>query len=247
MKLIVNGDDFGLSKSINEGIVYAYNNGILRSTTLMINMSFVNHAITLAKKNNGLGVGIHLVATAGKPLLENNKTLSDENGYFIKNTLVLQEKVKFDVNELYEEWDLQIKKFIELMGKKPTHIDSHHFIHMNKEYRDIALKLAEKYKLPMRWDFYSKEDMFAKTISGFFGSDIGCENFKRSSESAMNYEIADIMTHPGFIDDNLRASSSYVEHRHIELEVLVSDEIKHWIKKNNIELVNYECFKKENL
>ncbi|MGL4989597.1 MAG: chitin disaccharide deacetylase [Sarcina sp.] len=247
MKLIVNGDDFGLSESVNEGIIYAYNNGILRSTTLMINMPFVNHAIMLAKKNSGLGIGIHLVATAGKPLLKKNKTLSDENGYFIKNTLILQDKVKLDVNELYEEWDFQIKKFIELMGKKPTHIDSHHFVHMNESYREIALKLAQKYSLPMRWDFYNEEDMFTKTISGFFGNDIGCENFKRASEEAMNYEVADIMTHPGFIDDNLRSSSSYVEKRQVELEVLVSDEIKNWIKKNNIELINYEYFKKENL
>ncbi len=36
-KLIVNADDFGLSPGVNKGIIEAYLNGILSSTTLMVN------------------------------------------------------------------------------------------------------------------------------------------------------------------------------------------------------------------
>lgn len=36
-KLIVNGDDFGLSPGVNRGIIESYLNGILTSTTLMVN------------------------------------------------------------------------------------------------------------------------------------------------------------------------------------------------------------------
>ena len=50
MKLIVNADDFGLSKGVNLGIIEAHKNGIVTSTTLMVTMNEVEHALNLAKK-----------------------------------------------------------------------------------------------------------------------------------------------------------------------------------------------------
>ena len=37
-KVIVNADDFGLTQSVNRGIVRAYMDGVVTSTTLMVNM-----------------------------------------------------------------------------------------------------------------------------------------------------------------------------------------------------------------
>lgn len=37
--LILNADDFGYSNGVNYGIIDAYKNGVLTSTTLMVTMS----------------------------------------------------------------------------------------------------------------------------------------------------------------------------------------------------------------
>lgn len=64
-KVIINADDFGYSAAVNAGIIKAYQDGVLTSTTLMANMSGRDGAIQLAKENQGLGVGGHLVLTCG--------------------------------------------------------------------------------------------------------------------------------------------------------------------------------------
>ena len=50
-KLIVNADDFGLSEAVNYGIISAYKNGIVRSTTIMAGMPAFDHAVELLKEN----------------------------------------------------------------------------------------------------------------------------------------------------------------------------------------------------
>src|SRR5579862_8076340 len=66
--LILNADDFGLTRGVNEGIVRAHNEGILSSTTLMANGLEFDDAVRLAKSNPRLGVGCHLVLIGGKPV-----------------------------------------------------------------------------------------------------------------------------------------------------------------------------------
>ena len=50
-KIIVNADDLGLSEAVNYGIISAYKNGIVRSTTIMPGMPAFEHAIGLLKEN----------------------------------------------------------------------------------------------------------------------------------------------------------------------------------------------------
>lgn len=57
-KLIINADDFGYGKGVNMGIIEAYQNGVLTSTTLMAGMPGFDQAVKLAKDNPGLGVGV---------------------------------------------------------------------------------------------------------------------------------------------------------------------------------------------
>ena len=108
MRLIVNADDFGISKAINLGIIEAYNEGIVKSTTLMCNMEAVDHAIKLANENPGIGVGIHFVLTAGKPLAQGVDSLVDEKGNFLKSEGI-EEKAKKD--DIRKELEYQFNKF----------------------------------------------------------------------------------------------------------------------------------------
>src|SRR5271163_4003355 len=64
--LILNADDFGYTKGINEGIIRGHRDGILTSTTLMANGPAFDDAVKLANANLTLGVGCHLVLIGGK-------------------------------------------------------------------------------------------------------------------------------------------------------------------------------------
>lgn len=57
--LIVNADDFGLSKGQNYGIIEACRRGVVTSTTALINGEAVEHAAQLSRELPELGVGMH--------------------------------------------------------------------------------------------------------------------------------------------------------------------------------------------
>lgn len=66
--LIVNADDFGLSKGQNYGIVEACRNGVVTSTTALVNGAAIDHAVQLSRDIPALAVGMHFVLTLGRPL-----------------------------------------------------------------------------------------------------------------------------------------------------------------------------------
>lgn len=80
--VLVNADDFGLTKAVNYGILDSHKYGIVNSATIMMNAKATEHAIEIAKKTPSLKVGIHLVLTWGKPLLSDVPSLVDESGFF---------------------------------------------------------------------------------------------------------------------------------------------------------------------
>lgn len=68
-RLIVNADDFGRSHSINEAVIRAHNEGILTTASLMVNEPAFDEAVSLAKANPTLGIGLHLTLLCGHSAL----------------------------------------------------------------------------------------------------------------------------------------------------------------------------------
>src|SRR6266567_2053279 len=68
-RLIVNADDFGVSRGVNRAFVECHQLGIVTSATLMANSTAFNDAIELAKENRRLSVGCHVTLMDGEPLL----------------------------------------------------------------------------------------------------------------------------------------------------------------------------------
>src|SRR6478609_1032650 len=67
--LIINGDDFGYSDTINAAIVRCHDEGVLRSTSLLVNCPATRSALALARSRPGLGLGLHVNLTEGVPVL----------------------------------------------------------------------------------------------------------------------------------------------------------------------------------
>ncbi len=223
MKLIINADDYGLSKSINEGIIEAYNEGLISSTTIMINMPYAEDAILKWKENTNLGLGLHINLTQGSPISNNVNSLVDENGIFHKHRKVENEEVKILYEDAYKEIKAQIDKLLSY-GVQIDHLDYHHFIHLNPSVRKALINLALEYKLPLRTtdsDFREEvKNVNIKTPDifsfNFYGDDAKWETIVNFVVNHRDCESIEILTHCGYVDEDTKQKTSYIL-REVEL------------------------------
>jgi len=210
LNLIINADDFGFSKSVNEGIIHAYRQGLISTTTLMANMPNALEAIDLAKKNPGLGVGLHIVLTVGKPLSKNCPSLIDENGDFYNHKLLEKGSVNLNEAEVYEEILMQLK-FLTDNGIRPDNIDAHHFLNWDGVIKKVIMQVAKELDLPVRKHFacdgiVSTDELFL----GFYAENAKAETILDFIQEHPDMKSLEIMTHSGFIDEDTGARTSYL-------------------------------------
>lgn len=145
--LIVNADDFGLDEKVNEGIIEAYQRGIVTSTSILANGSAFEHGVRLLKDNPGLGVGVHLALVAGRPLgkwqtiVVGGEFYPDYHSFFRRYLTG-----RISLQEIKEEWRLQIKK-VQQSGLRLTHLDSHQHLHLVPGILKIVLELADEFAI----------------------------------------------------------------------------------------------------
>lgn len=246
MKVIFNADDFGISKAASLGIIEAYKNGVIKSTTLMCNMKEAEYAADLAKNNKDLGVGIHLVMTAGFPLCSDVPSLIDKNGAFKKNDVIMNTAA---IEDIRKEFNAQFEKFLSF-GITPTHIDSHHHMHQYNMVLTVVKEIAEKYKLPIRvfdelnMDGLCEKNKNIQEVLDYYGRDnISVEKLIEILNKYKNKDIVEIMCHPAYVDEELRKKTSYSVERKEELATLTSDKLMEYLQKNSIEIINYKHIK----
>ena len=148
--LIVNADDFGLSKGQNYGIIEACRNGIVTSTTALVNGQAIDHAVQLSRDEPSLAIGMHFVLTMGKPLTAMPGLTRD--GVLGKWIWQLAEEDALPLEEITQELASQYLRFIELFGRKPTHLDSHHHVHMFPQIFPIVARFAAEEGIALRID-----------------------------------------------------------------------------------------------
>ncbi len=221
-RLIVNADDFGYSKGVTKGIVDAHTNGIVNSTTMMVNMPYAREAAELAKKNPRLAVGIHLVLTCGKPLRQDVPSLINENGLFqTQQQLINNESVSLD--EVEREWREQIEQFLSF-GLTLNHIDSHHHVHTFPKLQSVVKKLANEYNVSVRRDAEKEVEgttPFSDLFFADFYADGVTENYFVNLAKRVTGDVTvEIMSHPAYVDELLQTGSSYCHQREKELEIL---------------------------
>ena len=165
---IVNADDFGLTTEINQGIIRAFEEGIVTSTSLSANGEAFREAVAFIKTTPSLDVGIHLTVVEERPVLppQTIPSLVDNKGRFRKKAQVFfvdYLKGKISMQEVRKEFHAQVKKILD-HGISITHIDSHQHIHILPKIADITIELAEEYGI--KFIRYPKEDMeFRKILS----------------------------------------------------------------------------------
>lgn len=224
-RLIVNADDFGLSESINRGIIKCFQDGIITSTTIMVNQPHAKHAYKLWKDNRALAVGLHLTLDRGKALT-GISSLTDKEGNFLKSSELLEKGKDIDY---HREIRAQLQKYNDIFGCDPTHIDSHHHIHLFNPGAFKALKMVER-------EFGIKFRRQKNLLEKFYGENLTVEILMNLLNEKKNedLEYIELMTHPSFMDKNLMEITSYNIPRTKELEILTSAEIKEFVNERFI-------------
>lgn len=147
--LIVNADDLGWTEGVNRGIIEAFRNGIVTSTSLLANGEAFADGVAMARATPGLGVGVHLNLSDGAPLADRETVTSllNEKGEFAggpESLLLRRVRRGLLREEVEREWDAQIQT-IRDAGIEPTHIDGHKHVHMLPGLFEIALRLAKRH------------------------------------------------------------------------------------------------------
>lgn len=139
--------------------------------------------------------------------------------------------------DVTEEIERQLKKFKEITGLLPDHINSHKIYTEDKRLMEWLVAAAEKYNIPLRR--FNK----ALFIDSFFGphadGDVSVTQLKRTIDHATE-EYNEVMCHVGYSDDYLRETSSYNDIREEELATICAPEIKEYLKQNDINLINWK-------
>jgi hopanoid biosynthesis associated protein HpnK len=146
-ELILNADDFGLTKGVNEGIVRAYREGILTSTTLMANALAFDDAVQCARANPKLGVGCHLVLAGGPSVAppQDVPSLVDKKGRMPGSLGAFVVRVScgaIRAEDIDRELRAQIGK-IRGAGIEPTHLDTHKHTHAHPRVMEVLAQVAQ--------------------------------------------------------------------------------------------------------
>lgn len=254
--LIVNADDFGWTRDVNEGIVHAHRNGILTATTMMAGGFAFDHAAGLARETPSLDIGVHLTLV---------QTTSVVNGRpFPKDLAGLLRALASRSIDVYSELAGQVRKII-AAGITPTHLDTHKHTHVLPPVASALARIVREFGI--RWvrkpfDFGLTGGLAARLMrtqhsglqrklrkAGAVSTDYfaGFALTGHLDEARLLQLIdelpegtTELMCHPGFCRAELRASPTrLMESREIELRALTSAEVMARLKARGIRLESF--------
>lgn len=226
-RLIVNADDFGQSEGINDGVVEAFERGVVRSASLMVRWPAAAEAARYARAHPGLSMGLHL--DLGEWTYRENQWISS---YEVVR--------KDDHAAVAEEISRQFSTFNELTGRNPTHIDSHQHAHRAESVYSVVRKFADEIDAPLR--LYSD----VRYCGAFYGqTNTGTPLLDNITLDAlikllMNLDpgITELCCHPA---KRIDFDTMYSDERVMELQVLCDSRVPEFLAENHIELCSFHA------
>jgi predicted glycoside hydrolase/deacetylase ChbG (UPF0249 family) len=214
--LIVNADDFGASRGINRGMLEAHRLGILTSASLLVNAPSSEEAAALGRTVPDLSVGLH--ADIRKELSASDVVPGPELRAALRG---------------------QFARFQELMGRPPTHLDSHHNTHRDPRALPHFLELAQEHGLSLRE--HSPVRYFSKFYGQWKGEthleQVSEQNLARMLAEEIEDGITELSCHPGYVDPDY--PSGYTVEREAELRALCAPRVRRVLLDASIQLINY--------
>jgi len=249
LKLIVNADDFGYTERVSAGIIRAHRDGIVTATTLMTNAPHTDGAAKLARATPSLDVGVHLVVTFNRPTgdVSRYRSLVDEEGRFFRPSELLSRHI--DREEALLEYRAQYRKARALLGRAPTHLDTHHWVHdhsalewaigeLARETGAVARIHTDEQRDRLRARGVRTPDHFAREFQ--HEGNIGVDPLLALLERLATQDgVTELMCHPGEADESMVKRSGYARERPTELATLTDPRVGFVIKDLGITLATF--------
>lgn len=268
IRLIVNADDFGASRSANRAVAKAHQEGILTSASLMVTASQADDAVEIAKANPKLGVGLHLVLVKGRSVLKGTELNGLVNPYQEFSESPVGAGFSYFLSRglrapIRQEIDAQIKRF-RLSGLPLDHLNGHLHFHLHPVVFDAIRRDYHKWgisrlrvprdplltNLRLAWGRYCYRLSHAFIFSGLANRTVG----PLERRGIKHTDLVFGMLQSGRMDEkfllrlleNLFPGTFEVylhpdedEHAH-ELEALLSPAVREMVRQRGVELIRYQ-------
>jgi chitin disaccharide deacetylase len=224
--LIVNADDFGQSHGVNQGIVDAHERGIVTSASLMVRWPAAAEAAAYARRRPALSVGLHV--DLGEWIRR------DGAWQPLYTTVALDDPIATS-----DEVARQVLRFRELLGRDPTHLDSHQHVHRREPVRSALAAVARELGIPLR-----EADERILYSGAFYGQTADGEPWPDAITVAGLIRIlatlprgfTELGCHPAYADD---LHTMYRAERTRELAALCDPSVRPALARLGIELTSF--------
>jgi predicted glycoside hydrolase/deacetylase ChbG (UPF0249 family) len=228
--LIVNADDFGRSAGLNRGVIEAHEKGIVTSASLMVRWPAAEAAAAYASAHPRLGIGLHL----------------DLCEWVVRDrqwALAYEVVPVSDGASVEREVERQVEAFERLLGRPPSHLDSHQHVHLEDTARPILERWGRRLGIPVRRiepAIHHRGDFYGQTAEGEPLPDtVSAQHLVRIvGELAAGW--TELACHPGYADD---LETDYCEPRRLEIEALCDPSVRHALSVHGIELRSFADYR----
>ena len=185
---IITADDFGVSTQVNEAVEQAHRGGILTVTSLMVTGAAAADAVTRARANPTLGVGLHVALAETPPALPPAQIpdLVDDNGAFriesmpVALTLVARASVR---RQLEAEIEAQFALFA-ATGLPLDHVNSHKHMHLHPVIAATLLKVGLRHGMKALRAPIEERSLLAEPVGGLDIAKPFARRVQRSARAA---------------------------------------------------------------
>ena len=206
MKMIFRGDDLGISEGVNYGLLKSIQDGALSCVGIMPNMESARHGYQLIKDID-ICLGQHTNICLGKPISNPAliPSLVNDNGEFYSSHDInhRQEDI-IDILECELEIEAQLKRFIEITGKKPEYFEGHAVF--SKNYLQALENVAKRHHLfydnPMDPNWQKQHHIYSLDFFSFDEKGLydPYTYFESQLANIQKNECSIVVFHPGFLD-----------------------------------------------
>lgn len=216
--LIVNADDLGYCLGTNRGIFECHVRGIVTSASFMVTGDAAAEAAAASRDHPELSIGLHWDVWG-----------EDEREFDLD-----------DERAVRDEFQHQLEEFDRLLGRLPTHVDSHRHAHREQRLMPLFQELVEPLGIPLRGDGR------VNFVGGFYAQwEWAVTNLEYVSvpflERMLREEVPDGWTefscHPGYVTPGL--PSVYSFEREAEIATLTDPHVRAVIDQLGIRLSSY--------
>jgi predicted glycoside hydrolase/deacetylase ChbG (UPF0249 family) len=220
--LVVNADDLGDSAGVNRGIFEAHVRGIVTSASLMVRRPAAEQAAVEAPETLGLGLHVDL----GEWVFE--------DGEWHARDLVAADSAVAVADEVARQLD----RFRELVGRDPTHLDSHQHVHRNEPVRSVVVELGAELGVPVRHESHVRYcgDFYGQDDEGNPHPELLSAERLETLLLGLPEGATELCCHPGYADGLV---STYAAEREQELKTLCGAWLPPLLLDEGIELVTF--------